>query len=156
MPQFAGASEVGKGIMGRLTERADTALIARIKADAQRHYSAGSLDSALMDYTRITRMNDGGDSLISSLRSEAYNISAVIWFSLGDYPRAYNAFIMASRTGNEAQKVGVYNNIASIYHYFNDQEHALGYLEKAFEGALATKTGMPCCHRPSTSLIIGF
>lgn len=139
IPGLSDASEVGNRLINRLSERADTALISQLKANAQRHYSAGALDSALMDYTRITRMDAQGDSLISTLRSEAYNNSAVIWFSLGNYPRAYNAFLMAADAGNDAQKVGVYNNIASIYHFFNDQDRALGYLEKAFDGAITTK-----------------
>lgn len=111
-----------------------------LQSRGKAHYVAGRLDSAIYYFSIIASKYDEEDSEEERMTSaHAYNDCGICYFMLGNYPRAYNAFLSASRLGNEDMKVMVNNNIASIYNYFNDGEKAQDYLVKAFDGSLKTK-----------------
>lgn len=118
-------------------QRLDTDSLQNLGAS---HYSAGRLDSAIGYFSIIAARYGEKSPMEDRMKSaHAYNDCGICYFMLGNYPRAYNAFTNAARLGNEDMKVMVNNNIASIYHYFNDKEKALTFLDKAFNGALKTK-----------------
>jgi len=97
-------------------------------------------DSALNMFTRVGAMLSTSDSVTHrNLSAEAYNTAGVIYFLQGNYPESVNSFLTSEQIGNDSIKARVYNNIASIFHYFNDNERALEYLNMAAEGGLRTK-----------------
>ncbi len=105
----------------------------------QEAYAAGYPDSALVCFSEVGAMLASSDVAEQrNLAGEAYNTCGVIYFLNGNYPESVNSFLTAEQIGDEVVKARVYNNIASIFHYFNDNEKSMEYLERAAEGAQNT------------------
>lgn len=108
-------------------------------SQARNAYASGMPDSALNMFTRVGAMLSTSDSVTHrNLSAEAYNTAGVIYFIQGNYPESVNSFLTSEQIGNDSIKARVYNNIASIFHYFNDNERALEYLNMAAEGSVRT------------------
>ena len=109
-------------------------------SQARNAYASGMPDSALNMFTRVGAMLSTSDSVTHrNLSAEAYNTAGVIYFIQGNYAESVNSFLTSEQIGNDSIKARVYNNIASIFHYFNDNERALEYLNMAAEGSVRTK-----------------
>ncbi len=103
---------------------------------AQLSYAAGQPDSALFYFNNVgAKFATSDNRSLRNLAGEAYNTCGVIQFLQGDYPESVNSFLTAEQVGDDTIKARVYNNIASIFHYFNDNEKAMEYLERAAQGA---------------------
>lgn len=111
----------------------------KLFSQARSAYASGMPDSALNSFVRVGVMLATSDSVSHrNLSAEAYNTAGVIYFLQGNYPESVNSFLTAEQIGNDSIKARVYNNIASIFHYFNDNERAIEYLDMAAEGGLRT------------------
>lgn len=125
-----------RNVFMEFEELDDETLISRAKS----HYSKNMMDSALRCFSIVAARHNEKSSEEERMRSaHAYNDCGIIYFMLGNYPRAYNSFVNAKRLGNDEMRIMIDNNIASIYHYFNDKPRALEYLYKAFDGASKIK-----------------
>ncbi len=106
----------------------------------QAAYNAGKTDSAIHYFKEIgNRFAASDDSVLRNIAGEAYNTVGVIYFIQGRYPESIKCLIVAEQAGNDTTKAGVYNNMAGIYHYFNDNEKAVEYLERSLEGSINTR-----------------
>lgn len=122
--------------LGEYNKLDDETLIKQAKS----YYTKNMMDSALRCFSIVASRHDEKSTEEDRMRSaHAYNDCGIIYFMLGNYPRAYNSFINAERLGNDEMRIMINNNIASIYHYFNDKPRALQYLLKAFDGASQIK-----------------
>ena len=93
----------------------------------------GDLDNALLCYTIIAgRYDDSLPQKEWAVYSSAYNDIGIIYFTKARYSESFEAFTRSAELSDSTVLPGRYNNIASLYYYFNDYDNARLYLEKAY------------------------
>lgn len=97
----------------------------------------GDLDSALICYIVISgKYTDKIPQSERHVFSSAYNDIGIIYFTKSEYSESFEAFMKAAELADSASLPGIYNNIASLYYYFDDYESSWNYLQKAYVGCL--------------------
>lgn len=97
----------------------------------------GDLDNALLCYTIIAgRYDDSLPQKEWAVYSSAYNDIGIIYFTKARYSESFEAFTRSAELSDSTVLPGRYNNIASLYYYFNDYDNARLYLEKAYAGSI--------------------
>ena len=103
----------------------------------EKYKDGGELDKALLCYTIIAaRYNDKVSPSDKNIYCNAYNDIGIIYFTKANYSESFEAFTKASELAGPKALPGIYNNIASLYYYFNDYDNARLYLEKAYKGCI--------------------
>lgn len=97
----------------------------------------GDLDNALLCYIIIAgRYDDSLPQKEWAVYSRAYNDIGIIYFTKARYSESFEAFTRSAELSDSTELPGRYNNIASLYYYFNDYDNARLYLEKAYAGSI--------------------
>lgn len=122
-----------------------------------RYKQRGDMDKALLCYTIITgKYNGDVPAKEQAVYSNAYNDIGIIYFTKANYSEAFEAFTKAAELADSALLPRIYNNIASLYYYFNDYGNTLAYLEKAYTGCIR-QHDMTCLYNVvRNSIEIGF
>lgn len=98
----------------------------------------GDLDNALLCYTIIAgRYDDSLPQAEKAVYSSAYNDIGIIYFTKARYSESFEAFTKSAELADSTVLPGRYNNIASLYYYFNDYDSARLYLEKAYASSMS-------------------
>lgn len=123
----------------------------------ERYKQRGDMDQALLCYTIIAGKYDGDvPAKEKAVYSNAYNDIGIIYFTKANYSEAFEAFTKAAELADSALLPRIYNNIASLYYYFNDYGNTQAYLEKAYTGSMR-RHDMICLYNVVRNFIeIGF
>ena len=105
-----------------------------IYAEGNELYHRGDFKNALPYFLYVgSKTKSSKVDSLRTLNAESNNICGILYFLCGNYAKSYSYFSDALESGDPKVMPDVYNNMASLYFFYNDLPTTFDYMKKAYD-----------------------